>query len=236
MWQRIAAGSWQLSLVGSHADTASAVDHLGDFLHPPATLAAAQPTLALGSDKRGLALPQAICFNAQAWSLAENVSLTELGQWQVALQALRDRFLHTKIREQGSAYGAMAGVSGRCVRLVSYRDPRLDGTFADYRQAIDTWPTTNGTTALSNRQCWASWPILTNLSLPFPTASRAFHWWSQGLTSEDIAQQRQAILRTTAEDIRQLGQSLAQQPCAVASAADKAALAESKQDWIVESW
>ena len=85
LWQKINAGSWQLAVVGSEAQLDPITEHLGSYLHPAANMAAAQPLIDRGDNNRGLALPQAICFNAAAWSLGNDISLGELGQWQVAL-------------------------------------------------------------------------------------------------------------------------------------------------------
>ena len=145
LWQKLAQRPWRACLVGEVADTAPVIDHLGAYLGFAETGPVAE--LALGADRRGIVLPQAIRFNARCWSLGDedaDITLPELGHWQVALQALKDRFLHTKIREQGSAYGSMASLSARTVCLTSYRDPRLDGTFADYNAAMqlladDSW-------------------------------------------------------------------------------------------------
>ena len=130
----------------------------------------------------------------------------------------------------------MAGVSGRCVRLVSYRDPRLDATYDDYATAVAT---------LANHQ-WddsiieqAVLGVMADFDQPLSAishASRRFHWWLQGLTVDDIEAQRQAILATTGDDIRRLGGGLATATAARASAADKAALQSSQQPWAIESW
>lgn len=52
---------------------------------------------------------------------------------------LRNAYLHTAIREQGGAYGAGAVQDSAlsCFKFYSYRDPRVEGTFADFRASID---------------------------------------------------------------------------------------------------
>ncbi len=52
---------------------------------------------------------------------------------------LRNGYLHTAIREQGGAYGAGAthDAANGCFKFYSYRDPRVEGTFDDFRQSID---------------------------------------------------------------------------------------------------
>lgn len=52
---------------------------------------------------------------------------------------LRNGFLHTAIREKGGAYGAGASQDSAmgCFKFFSYRDPRVEGTFADFNSSID---------------------------------------------------------------------------------------------------
>lgn len=51
---------------------------------------------------------------------------------------LRNGFLHTAIREKGGAYGAGASQDSAlgCFKFFSYRDPRIEGTFADFNASI----------------------------------------------------------------------------------------------------
>ena len=52
---------------------------------------------------------------------------------------LRNGFLHTAIRERGGAYGAGATQDSAlgCFKFYTYRDPRVEGTFADFAASID---------------------------------------------------------------------------------------------------
>ena len=56
----------------------------------------------------------------------------------VAGPLLTNNVLHPKLREQGGAYGgsASAQASTATFALSSYRDPRLDATFADMREGL----------------------------------------------------------------------------------------------------
>jgi len=57
----------------------------------------------------------------------------------VAAELLTHQFLHQALREQGGAYGGSAGYAGNAgvFSMMSYRDPRLAGTYADFHAAID---------------------------------------------------------------------------------------------------
>lgn len=64
---------------------------------------------------------------------ADAAALTVLGGF------LRNGFLHTAIREQGGAYGGGASqdsINGG-FRFYSYRDPRIEGTLADFDASLD---------------------------------------------------------------------------------------------------
>ena len=76
----------------------------------------------------------ALAFPTVPGGHADAAALTVLGDY------LRNGFLHRAIREQGGAYGAGAGQdNGDAVfRFFSYRDPRVEGTLADFYASL-TW-------------------------------------------------------------------------------------------------
>ena len=77
--------------------------------------------------------------NFCAWALP-TVAMThpDAAPLSVLAGILRNGFLHTAIREKGGAYGAGASQdsSSACFKFYSYRDPRTEGTFADFQGAI----------------------------------------------------------------------------------------------------
>ena len=58
--------------------------------------------------------------------------------FEVLANYLRNDYLHTAIREKGGAYGGGCNYNffSQTFRFFSYRDPRLEETFADFSQAI----------------------------------------------------------------------------------------------------
>jgi Zn-dependent M16 (insulinase) family peptidase len=72
-------------------------------------------------------------FKTVAANHQDSAALTVLGG------VLRNNFLHTKIREQGGAYGGGASHdnSNGVFRFYSYRDPRLEETLTDFDASID---------------------------------------------------------------------------------------------------
>lgn len=71
-------------------------------------------------------------FPTVAGSHPDSAALTLLGG------ILRNGFLHRAIREQGGAYGAGASQDSQsgAFRFFSYRDPRIEGTLADFDASI----------------------------------------------------------------------------------------------------
>lgn len=78
--------------------------------------------------------------NFCAWALP-TVTMThpDAAALSVLAGVLRNGFLHGAIREQGGAYGGGASQDSAlaCFKFYSYRDPRVEGTFADFKAAID---------------------------------------------------------------------------------------------------
>jgi Zn-dependent M16 (insulinase) family peptidase len=78
--------------------------------------------------------------NFCAWALP-TVTLDHADSAALAVLSgvLRNAYLHTAIREKGGAYGAGASQDSAlgCFKFYSYRDPRVEGTFADFQAAIE---------------------------------------------------------------------------------------------------
>ena len=74
----------------------------------------------------------ALAFPTVPGGHADAAALTVLGDY------LRNGFLHRAIREQGGAYGAGAGQDNGdgVFRFFSYRDPRVEGTLADFYASL----------------------------------------------------------------------------------------------------
>jgi len=77
-------------------------------------------------------------FCAKAWPVVPE-SHDDAPVLAVLGGLIQNGFLHTAIREQGGAYGSGAqyDAATRTFRFFSYRDPRLAGTLADYRRALE---------------------------------------------------------------------------------------------------
>ncbi len=122
----------------------------------------------------------------------------------VAGRLLTNQVLHPKLREQGGAYGGGAGYAGTTgtFTLSSYRDPRLDGTFADMREGL-RWLRD----CPQDRQMLkeAILGVLAGLDAPGSPAGESRSRWASDLKRFGPARlnaYRQAILATTIDQVR----------------------------------
>jgi presequence protease len=122
----------------------------------------------------------------------------------VLAEWLTNEVLHRAIREEGGAYGAgasydaMAGI----LRMISNRDPRLLGTYADFEAAID-WVLAADITQESIEEAIIC--VIRELDRPRPLHREAIQSWSRkriGITEQMRNQFRAGVLHCTAADIR----------------------------------
>ncbi|RZU47068.1 hypothetical protein EV700_1459 [Fluviicoccus keumensis] len=119
---------------------------------------------------------------------------------------LRNGFLHRAIREQGGAYGGGAGYDGNACafRFYSYRDPRLEGTYADFKASLD-WLQSN---AHEERQLEeAILGIIASLDKPLSPsgeARSAFHNALYGRTPAQRRKMRAALLQVRIADLQRV--------------------------------
>ncbi|PSL13051.1 hypothetical protein CLV44_11442 [Marinobacterium halophilum] len=127
-------------------------------------------------------------------------ALTVLGDF------LRNGYLHRAIREKGGAYGAGAGQdNGDAVfRFFSYRDPRVEGTLDDFRQAVD-W--LSECTDQQQRLQEAILGVVSSMDKPGSPAGEAkstYHSELFGRSPEVRQAFRQQILAVTMDDLKRV--------------------------------
>ncbi|WP_108127063.1 insulinase family protein [Saccharospirillum mangrovi] len=116
---------------------------------------------------------------------------------------LRDNFLHRTIREQGGAYGGGASHDSNTgtFRFYSYRDPRIDGTLADFRASLD-WVRDTGATAEQVES--AILGVVSSMDKPGSPAGEAKQAFQNrlfGRTDAFRKAYREALLAVTPSDI-----------------------------------
>ncbi|MEM7540910.1 MAG: insulinase family protein [Pseudomonadota bacterium] len=145
-------------------------------------------------------------FNALAYLAVPEAhsdvpALTVLGQY------LQDGMLHTRIREQGGAYGSGAGyhADASVFRFFSYRDPRGKETFSDFLNAVD-WLRGSLNEEQLEQAVLGVIRKLDQPGSPAADAERAFFDQFIGRDGAFIKNFRQAVLNCKLDDVLDVGE------------------------------
>ncbi|MFC3853061.1 insulinase family protein [Salinispirillum marinum] len=146
---------------------------------------------------------------------------------------LRNGFLHTAVREQGGAYGGGAthDLSTGIFRFYSYRDPRLENTFADFERSVEWFiREDHGYEPLEE----AILGLVSSMDKPGSPAGEARHEYFNQLYGRDVAFRenlRARLLSVTEADLKRVAAAyLAPEKAssAVVTSADEKALCEAR--------
>lgn len=138
-----------------------------------------------------------------AW-LAPKLGHPDAAACAVLAEWLTNEVLHRAIREEGGAYGAGATFDATTgiFRMLSNRDPRLLGTYADFDAAID-YVLAADITQESIEEAIIC--VIRDLDRPQPPHREAMQSWSRkrlGITDDMRNQFRTGVLNCTANNIR----------------------------------
>ncbi|MEO8171322.1 MAG: insulinase family protein, partial [Oxalobacteraceae bacterium] len=122
----------------------------------------------------------------------------------VLAELLTNEVLHRSIREEGGAYGGQASHAAGTGKfeMMSYRDPRLSATYADFGQAI-AWVLESELSAESIEEAIIC--VLQGMDKPQSPYREAINSWSRkqiGITDAMRVQYRQNVLRCSAADLK----------------------------------
>lgn len=119
---------------------------------------------------------------------------------------LRNGYLHTAIREKGGAYGAGAthDAANACFKFYSYRDPRVEGTFDDFRQSVDWLLNQSQNDALVEQAILGLIGSLDRPGSPAGEAKQTYHMERAGRTLAMRQQYRERLLATTWADVQRV--------------------------------
>jgi presequence protease len=122
----------------------------------------------------------------------------------VLAEWLTNEVLHRAIREEGGAYGAGASYDAMTgiFRMISTRDPRLLGTYADFDTAIESVLSAELTRESIEEAIIC---VIQDLDKPRPPYRHAMQSWSRkriGITDQMRNQFRAGVLGCTAIDVR----------------------------------
>lgn len=121
-------------------------------------------------------------------------------------QFLRDGYLHTAIRERGGAYGSGAKYDGstESFQFFSYRDPRIEGTYADFAKSIEWLLETEHDNARLDE---AKIGVIAKIDTPSSPANEAFADaidYIKHYTIDIQNRERQTILDATIDDLKRI--------------------------------
>jgi len=179
---------------------------------------AAAPASALSWD-----MPQTATYwmvdsqvNFCAWALP-TVTMDHADAAPLAVMAglLRNAFLHTAIRERGGAYGAGATQDSAlgCFKFYSYRDPRVEGTFADFAASIDWLLARKSGDDLIEQSVLGLIGGMDRPGSPAGEAKQSFHQDKSGRSKALRQQFRERVLATQWHDVQRVAeQYLRNQP------------------------
>lgn len=133
----------------------------------------------------------------------DSAALTVLGGF------LRNGYLHRTIREQGGAYGGGAGQDNHigAFRFFSYRDPRIEGTLADFDAALE-WLQTEAHE--ESRLEEAVLGVISSIDKPGSPAGEAkqtYHAELYGRTREKREKFRNRVLEVTIDDLKRVAKT-----------------------------
>lgn len=138
-----------------------------------------------------------------AW-LAPTLAHPDAAACAVLAEWLTNEVLHRAIREEGGAYGAGAAFDATTgiFRMISNRDPRLLGTYADFDAAID-WVLAAEMTQESLEEAIIC--VIRELDKPHSPYREAMLAWSRqriGITDDLRNRFRAGVLNCSQDDIR----------------------------------
>ncbi len=127
------------------------------------------------------------------------------GAWRVLDTIMRYDYLWSRIRVQGGAYGAYMQVDRNGNLVVgSYRDPNVQETLDTFRGIPDFLRAFAPSPRELTKFVIGTMSQLDRPLTPVMKADRAMSHLLRGIATDDLQQEREAVLRVTAEDIRAL--------------------------------
>lgn len=189
---------------------------IGDAAERSEIIAAARAAWPAGTSSTAFTAPPASAVGPTAFTTATAVNYCALAfavaplghpdaaALSVAGRLLTHQVLHPKLREQGGAYGGGASYQGggATFALTSYRDPRLEATYADMRDALRWLRACPDDPRLMKE---AILGVLASLDAPGSPAGECRSRFSadlKGTGPKRLDAYRAAILRTTAAEVR----------------------------------
>jgi Zn-dependent M16 (insulinase) family peptidase len=133
------------------------------------------------------------------------LNLQREGKWKVLQQILSTDWLQTQIRVIGGAYGGFAIFrENGSIILASYRDPNLSQTLERYDKTVDFLRNFQADSSSMTRFIIGTIANLDNLTTPSGHGEISYNNYFLNKTPESIQKERDEVLSTTPEDIREM--------------------------------
>lgn len=160
-------------------------------------------------DNEGLAFPAQVNYVGKGADLAK-LGYTSHGSMNVITNLLRTGYLWEKIRMQGGAYGAFALYSRLTgvFSFLSYRDPNLTGTLANFDGAADYLRRVHLDEDELTRSIIGAIGSIDSYQLPDAKGYTSLMYYLTGESDEDRQQMREEVLATSEADFRALADVL----------------------------
>ncbi len=138
------------------------------------------------------------------------LGLTWNGKWYVLSQIMSTDWLQTRIRVMGGAYGGFSNITRNgSVYFASYRDPNLRETLENFKGTVGYLSKFEADSVAMTRYIIGT---VSNLDYPLTPADKgemSFRWYFEGVTQQEVQGDRDAVLSTTAADIRGMSGEIA---------------------------
>jgi Zn-dependent M16 (insulinase) family peptidase len=132
------------------------------------------------------------------------------GKWNVLNQVMSTDWLQTQVRVIGGAYGGFSSITRNgSIYFSSYRDPNLIETLDNFKGTVNYLAKFEADSSDMIRYIIGT---IANLDFPLTPSEKgeqAFRWYFEDANYEEIQQDRDAVLATTAADIRDMSNEIA---------------------------
>jgi Zn-dependent M16 (insulinase) family peptidase len=138
------------------------------------------------------------------------LGLTWDGKWNVLSQIMSTDWLQTRIRVIGGAYGGFSSISKNgTIYMASYRDPNLRETLANYEGTVNYLVKFEADSTAMTRYIIGTIANLDYPLTPSEKGDQAFRWYFEKVSRDEVQGDRDAVLATTAADIRNMSDDIA---------------------------
>jgi len=132
------------------------------------------------------------------------------GKWNVLNQIMSTDWLQKQVRVIGGAYGGFSSINKKgFFYFASYRDPNLKETLDNFAGTVNYLSAFNADSVEMTRYIIGT---IANLDFPLTPSERgnlAFRWYMEKTSREEVQADRDAVLTTTAADIRNMSDVVA---------------------------